>query len=386
MIIAGRKSSSSPYKCMKLWRLMLLIIGMGSAVQATAGECNLVDATGTWWKGTSDDFGVYVNIERQEWMGNTAGQGKYRVTLNISMDQGAKYYDNSLNNFNWAPNSLPPGVLPDYQSNCMEGHIVEGRTQDVSVGGGTLKTYLSPEGGGSGTQEMRIVNETDPGAVRIIETIRSYQGSYMIGVTSNGNFQITKTIDVLIDALNIQPGNYTVSIPILLAGTSTWFMSGANNWWTTNPAGTPEYKQTIYLPLDIRIDDTGEPGNPDVICSLSSTDITLSHGNVLYNNAHRNIKQESFAITCDGETTVDITLQGMDNTHDPYTVVNMGPGPGLSSYLSVSLNQTDWARTLTGAALVNGATTFYLQSELQAGSDLLPGSYTGSAVAIVNIL
>nr|WP_269811459.1 PapG chaperone-binding domain-containing protein [Buttiauxella ferragutiae] len=163
-------------------------------------------------------------------------------------------------------------------------------------------------------------------------------------------------------------------------------MSGANNWWTTNPAGTPEYKQTIYLPLDIRIDDTGEPGNPDVICSLSSTDITLSHGNVLYNNAHRNIKQESFAITCDGETTVDITLQGMDNTHDPYTVVNMGPGPGLSSYLSVSLNQTDWARTLTGAALVNGATTFYLQSELQAGSDLLPGSYTGSAVAIVNIL
>lgn len=382
--INSRAQSFVNYPLM-FWRIVVLLIGMGGAVQAFAGECNLVDATGVWWKGTSDS-GVYMHLEHQEWLGNTSGQGRYRVTLNISMDQGAKFYDNSPNNFNWTPNGLPAGVLPDYQSNCMEGHIVDGRTQDVSVGGGILKTYLSPEGEGSGTQEMRIVNENDPNAVRTIETIRSYQGSYMVGVTSNGNFQITKTIDVLIDALNILPGNYTVSIPVQLAGTSTWFMSGSNNWWTTNPAGTPDYTQTINLPLDIRIDDTGEPGNPDVICSLSTTDITLSHGNILYNEAQGNIKQQSFAITCDGETTADITLQGNDNTQSDYTVINMGPGPGLTSQLSVSVNQTDWSRTLTAAPLINGATTFYLQSDLQAASDLLPGSYTGSAVAIVNIL
>lgn len=367
------------------WRLLVLIIGMSGSVQVFAVECDLRGAGGMWWKGTST-HGVNVNVERQEWIGNTVGQGRYRITLNILMNQGGKNYYSSFNNSIWNSNLLPDGILAMDQSNCMEGFVLDARSQDVSIGGGTLKTYLAAVGEYSGTQEMRIVDENDPGALRPIAEIMTPPGIYMVGVSNNGDFQITKSIDVIVDALNISPGNYTVGIPLQTAGASSWFMSGTNNWWEINPAGEPDYTQTFYLPLDIRIDDTGEPGNPDVICSLSATDITLSHGNVLYSNAQGNIKKESFAITCDGETTVDIILQGNNNTQGSYTEVNMGPGPGLISQLSVSLDQTTWSRTLAGAVLINGASTFYLQSNLQAGSDLLPGSYTGSAVAIVNII
>lgn len=383
--VSSRGRSLVSFRLM-LWRIVVLIIGITGTAQAIAEECDMIGVRGMWWKGTST-YGVNVNIQSQEWLGNASGQGRYRVSLNITMDQGVKYYMSSPNNSNWSSNILPAdGIVPFEQTNCMEGYSTFARAQDLSVGGGVLKIYLADVGAESGSQEMRLISENDPGAVRTIETIHLYKGDYMVGIANNGDFQTTKSIDVLVDALNIQPGNYSVSIPINLAGTSTWFMSGANNWWTSNPAGTPDYKESVYLPLDIRIDDTGEPGNPDVICSLSTTDITLSHGNILYNKAQGNIKQESFSITCDGETTADIMLQGNNNTQDSYTEVNMGPGPGLTSQLSVSLDQTTWSRTLAGTVLINGASTFYLQSNLQAGSDLLPGSYTGSAVAIVNII
>ncbi|HAK5377296.1 TPA: hypothetical protein ACIVG6_001850 [Salmonella enterica subsp. enterica serovar Virchow] len=337
---------------------------------------------GYWWKGTSKVNISISNVNTQYINTSSDGTGVYRLTATLTFPQGVQnYYRSTMIGGPWSRADLPSGILPGNVEGCVWGYAAYTKSIFQSVGGGEVQASVSLSNALPWPADAgQIAGEGAPSA-RI--NIATYPGEYMVG--TSGPSALTDNVDLRINVRvtkKVAPGIYDMVFPIPISAVSAWFEYGTNYWWHTNPAGTHEFDHVINLPVKLRITDTGNPGNPTISCSVQSFNKLISHGSISMLNANGNEKQDSINIVCNGASLASISLIG-DSDYANGIIVNMGEG--LSSTLSTSIDRVAWRKNISNIPLKNGKNAVYIRSVLNVTDQAQAGTYSGSAIAVVNI-
>lgn len=129
----------------------------------------------------------------------------------------------------------------------------------------------------------------------------------------------------------------------------------------------------------------GKPVNPDTFCTASGNSLNIEHGALNPAMVNDNMKSNSIIITCNGGEAVPVKLT-LNISAPPHTGPQLTGNKGILVPLTNGIDSLLSFEGVTEKTVnVSGLSSVKVNSQLKTGGGVMvPGKFTGSAVATIN--